>query len=372
MPKIKQRSDGRYQKGFRFNGKQYTVIGRTLKEVEEKKLRKIEELEKGEKERENPTLNNYYEFFTDCRKNSVKPSTLRNQGHAFRNCAKIVVNKNGTTLGELHIRDIKSKDVKVIQKGMLNSGLSPRTVNDYCSHLSHVFNQAIKDELINRNPCVALVRLQEPKKKPEEDSHRGLSLEETALFFEYASNSYYINAFKLLIQTGMRIGELTALKYTDIDLKENCIHIHRTVTRTSNGVYYISETTKTKSSTRDFPLNSKILKIIQDQKRLNEEVFGKVRDFDNLLFKNPSGDFIKDYTIDRELKRICKKANMNHFSCHAFRHTFATRFMEQRPQDFKILSELLGHSSVKITLNLYTHVSKENKVKAVQGIQIAM
>ena len=79
---------------------------------------------------------------------------------------------------------------------------------------------------------------------------------------------------------------------------------------------------------------------------------------------------MRDYSVDREIVRICKKADIEYFSSHAFRNTYATRFMEQRPQDFKILSEILGHKDVSITLNLYTHVMTENKVKAMNDVMI--
>ena len=81
---------------------------------------------------------------------------------------------------------------------------------------------------------------------------------------------------------------------------------------------------------------------------------------------------MREYTLNREIKRICQSAGIEVFTCHAFRNTFATRFIEQRPQDYKILSELLGHKDVSITLNLYTHVMVDNKVEAMKNISIAI
>ena len=79
---------------------------------------------------------------------------------------------------------------------------------------------------------------------------------------------------------------------------------------------------------------------------------------------------LREYELNREIKRICKQADIEQFTCHAFRNTFATRFIEQRPQDYKILSEILGHKDISITLNLYTHVMTENKVNAMQDIKV--
>ena len=72
---------------------------------------------------------------------------------------------------------------------------------------------------------------------------------------------------------------------------------------------------------------------------------------------------MRDYSVDREIARICKKADIEYFSSYAFRNTYATRFMEQRPQDFKILSEILGHKDV-------THVMTEKKVSAMNDVVI--
>ena len=88
------------------------------------------------------------------------------------------------------------------------------------------------------------------------------------------------------------------------------------------------------------------------------------------MFKSAEGHILREYTLNREIKRICKAAGIEEFTCHAFRNTFATRFIEQRPQDYKILSEILGHKDVSITLNLYTHVMTDKKVEAMQELMI--
>ncbi len=125
---------------------------------------------------------------------------------------------------------------------------------------------------------------------------------------------------------------------------------------------------KTASGLRDIPLTKDILAIISKQERKNQVMFGNGTD--GLIFRSVEGNIVRDYTVERELKRICQKAGIEYFSSHAFRNTYATRFMEQRPQDFKILSEILGHKDVSITLNLYTHVMSENKVKAMNDVMI--
>ena len=99
-------------------------------------------------------------------------------------------------------------------------------------------------------------------------------------------------------------------------------------------------------------------------------VFGEIVSLDKPLFRSPEGELLKEYTLNREIKRITRKCNIEYFTSHAFRATFATRFIEQRPQDYKVLSEILGHADTQITLNLYTHVMEDTKRQAMQELNI--
>ena len=111
------------------------------------------------------------------------------------------------------------------------------------------------------------------------------------------------------------------------------------------------------------------MKELAEQEKQNRDFFGI--SFDKTpLFRSVDGCILREYTINREIKRLCKAANIKEFTCHAFRNTFATRFIEQRPQDFKILSEIMGHKDIKITLELYTHVMQESKINAMKEINI--
>ena len=173
-----------------------------------------------------------------------------------------------------------------------------------------------------------------------------------------------------MIQTGIRVGEMGALNQFDVDSREMMLHINKTVTRDEVGAYSIGNTPKTDAGNRDIPLTQQALDSIRAQKALNRLVFGNVV-FDT-IFRSAEGELIREYQVNREIKRICKRAGIEKFTCHAFRATFATRFIEQRPQDYKVLSEILGHSNIKITLNLYTHVMKDSKIEAMKGVVIAI
>lgn len=365
----KKKTNGYLKTSFTFEGKRIYVRGKNAQELAEKMLKKKTELENGIQDIYNPTLNAYYEHFTDIRRAAIAESTLRTQRIQFELISNVLLS-TGIKIGDMRIKAITRRNIEDVRQILLNDGATPQYINNCISHLNHVFNSAALDDTIDKNPCRALTPLKRIAPPVSETKHRALTDQETKRFFEIAAEreSYYINAFSVMIKSGMRVGELTALYRSDIDRRNGFIHVRRTIARNEVGGYIVGDNAKTKSGMRDIPLTDEVYSIIKEQERLNHMIFGP--DSSGLLFKSAEGHILREYTLNREIKRICKAAGIEEFTCHAFRNTFATRFIEQRPQDYKILSEILGHKDVSITLNLYTHVMTDNKVKAMQELMI--
>ena len=360
--------NGYLRKSFTYDGKRIYIYGRTKDEIFENEKKKKEELKTGQQDRENPTLFKYYDYFTQIRRAELKESTLRGQRIQFNLLANTEI-KKGFKFGNTRIKDITRRDIEQIRQTLLESGQTPEHLNICFAHLNHVLNNATIDETIIKNPCKALKPLKRAAEPINETKHRALTTEETIKFFAACKdrNSYYTHIFEMMLHSGLRVGEVSALYHTDID--NNYIYVNKTVTRNEIGGYIISETPKTEKGKRLIPLNADLKRIIEEQKRQNLDLFGLT--FDKTpLFRSFDGKLLREYTINREIERICKIANIDKFTCHAFRNTFATRFIEQRPQDFKILSEIMGHKDIKITLELYTHVMQENKINAMNEIKI--
>lgn len=368
MAQKKKYKDKYLRKTFTYNGKRFEITGRNSAELFEKEQKKRQELENGQIDRENPTLTKYYDYFTKIRRTEIKESTLRGQRIQFNLLANAEI-KPGFKFGDTRIQDVTRRDIETIRQNLLESGQTPEHLNICFAHLNHVLNCATIDETIIKNPCKSLKPLKRAAEPIHETKHRALTPDETIRFFEKAKerNSYYIHIFEMMIYSGLRVGEVTALYPTDID--NNFIHVTKTVTRNEIGGYYISETPKTEKGKRNIPLNSDLKRIIEEQKQLNKDIFG-ISFAKTPLFRSVDGCILREYSINREIERICKAAEIDKFTCHAFRNTFATRFIEQRPQDFKILSEIMGHKDIKITLELYTHVMTENKINAMSEIKI--
>ncbi len=365
----KKKYNGYLRSTFMYEGKRIYVYAKTQRELLEKAQQKRIELDQGKKDHDNPTFDRYYEIFTRNRRDKVSENTLRVQNWEHKICSAVVIDDNGRTFGKLRLTEIKPDDIYEVQR-ILKETHSTRTTNDTIDHLRNVFSTAVKNKYISENPCDAVDNLKQTEPPARDTIHRALTEEETVKFFEAAKDSFYYNHFSVMIKTGIRVGELGALMSMDADTVENMLHITKTVTRSESGGYYIGDTPKTEAGNRDIPMKPDLYKHIKDQRNMNRMLYSdKV---EKTIFRSPEGELLREYSINREIKRICKKTGIEKFTCHAFRATFATRFIEQRPQDYKILSELLGHSNVKITLNLYTHVMQENKIKAMENVIIAI
>lgn len=373
MARYKKNAKGYLRKTFTIEGKKYCVYGKDYNELFEKEMKKkadvLAENESRKQDLHNPTMDDYYKTFTDIRRTEVSECTLRGQKYQYENISNVIM-KNGQSFGSLRIRDITRRDIELARQSLLESGKTPENLNICFAHLNHVFHNAVLDDTIDKNPCKALKRLKRSKEEATKTKHRALTEEETLKFFEAAKNrnSFYYNVFEFMIRTGMRIGEVAALYSIDFDRINGFIHVRKTITRDEAGSYYVGENTKTSSGVRDIPLTTDLIQILKNQEELNRMVFGF--DCEGLLFRSSEGEILREYTLNREIKRICKDAGIEFFTSHAFRDTFATRFIEQAPQDYKVLSEILGHKDISITLNLYTHVMNESKVASMNSVRI--
>ena len=366
----KKRKDGYMTKTFTVDGKRYFVYGKNAKELFEKEKEKREEIEKGYELRNNPTLAQYYDIWECGRQGSVAEATMRGQRKEFNVISGIFIPSASRTFGELKIKDIKKEDLQRVQKELLKERKT-RTVNDYMALVNHVMKDAMKERIIDYNPCVLLNKLKIVEEKARDTHHRALSIEEQKAFFECdrCKSSFYYNVFRIAILTGMRVGEIGALKNTDIRAGE--IHIERTITRTEAGNYIIGDSAKTEAGRRTIPINNTIQEVLDNQKELNSLLDGNVLAIDDTVFKAVERGLLVATPIDREIKRICKVCGIEPFTMHALRSTFATRCIEAGMNP-RTLQELLGHSNFNITMSLYGHVLKDTKTKAMNNLHIAI
>lgn len=189
------------------------------------------------------------------------------------------------------------------------------------------------------------------------------------------TNRYrYAPAYILLLNTGMRVGELAALTWKDIDFEKKTVKINKTVSTIKNRNRFevdskkvnIITTTKTQKSNRVIPMNETASLVLQELKRRQTDM-GIKSDY---VISTKDGKVMLVRVIEQTFSRICEENNIQYRGVHALRHTFGS-ILVRKGVDIKVISEILGHSTVQFTYDRYIHIIKEMKAQAINLIYIS-
>ena len=190
-------------------------------------------------------------------------------------------------------------------------------------------------------------------------------------FLEQAKGQSYENQYRFILQTGLRTGELIGLKWKDVDFENKTVKIQRSMEyRYSIGEWRVREP-KSKSGYRTIPLTDEAIRILLEQKEKNKKIKRIPMEWSEYIFLCRKVEPVKNSTYDTALFKICVKAGINKFSMHVLRHTFATRCIEGGMMP-KTLQKILGHSNIGITMNLYVHITEEEKQKEIDMAACAL
>ena len=240
----------------------------------------------------------------------------------------------------------------------------------YLSFISTVIDYAIKMDMLTANPCR---RVTIPKGSKKE--RKILTMEETEKFFALLQTAplKYRAFFTLDIYSGLRRGEMLGLEWKDIDFETGVIHVQRTSNYTKEkGIY--TDTTKTESSVRYVKVPMEIIEILrlykaeQDDERV--KMGNKWYNTDRLFVK-ADGQPMNPQTPYWWLQEFCEKNELPFYGIHQFRHLH-TSLLIGAGIDPTTVSGLLGHSQVSTTLNLYSHMFRENQAKACDAVATAL
>lgn len=263
-----------------------------------------------------------------------------------------------------------SKNGKLIGKG---GGLAPKTIKNVHIALHRALEEAVNNDLIMKNPLKG-VTLPKQVSKPIEI----LSLEEQKKLIEKCFDHPWGRAIFVTLFSGMRLGEVLGLTWKDIDFKNNYISISKEVGRIQNfdpnieskTVLCLRNETKTSSSNRKIAIASQVMEKLQEYKKEQEKQrkeWGNAYNNLNMVFCREDGNLIDPKTFQTFYLKTLKKAEIGHKRFHALRHTFATRALEAN-SNIKVVSEILGHASIQITLDTYSHVSPALQKDTMQNI----
>lgn len=227
--------------------------------------------------------------------------------------------------------------------------------------LKKTFQYAIDNNFIRINPMDKVTR---PKSKVEKKKIEAMTLQEQKIYMDACKKHKHGELFTIALLTGMRQGELIALKWDCVDFDNMLLHVKYAskIVRvySDNGTYEDKNmlmSPKTSSSERTIPIDKTIKNILS-------KLYLKSPNKD-FVFCNANGDQLKNSTIQKAHNKLLKDLELPHFPFHALRHTFATRQVELGV-DIRTLSELLGHADVSITLNRYCHSTLDSKKDAIE------
>lgn len=363
---ISQRKDGRYQARFinRF-GQRQTIYANTLNEIRSK-LR--EEQYNDAKEinvvSNNVTLDEWFKIWLDTCKQGCRASTKETYTVHYKRIQS-----------DLGWRKITSLNLVVMQDA-INKLCSDNARKNSKKILVDMLDKAVDTNLLVKNVAKQINPIITREKKKE---RRVLTVYETEQFLKQAEGTFYYELFALALETGMRIGELCGLTWEDIDFRNKLLHVRHTLCYFSKGGKYVFEMhdTKTDNGERVIPLTEKALRVLKKQRIRKQEVIFKgktpLEGYENLVFvtrnNRPTQQFLVQECMNLIINRIKKKdEDFEAFTPHTFRHTFATRAIENGMQP-KVLSKLLGHGQLQITMDLYCHVMEDTLVEEMKKME---
>jgi integrase len=333
--------------------KRKTIYGKEREEVAEKLIEALSTRNKGLNfEGDDQTLTAYLDrWLNGSVKGSVKPSTYESYERMIRNHIK-------PALGHRKLKILAPDHVQHFYQQKLDAGLAPGTVRLMHGIFHKALEQAVKWGIVPRNVCKATTP---PKPNPEEI--RPLDAEQARTLLEAARGNRLEALFVLAVTTGLRIGELLGLKWEDVDLGAETLRVRRTKSQAKTGPTF---TAPKNGKGRSIRLTRRAVEALRAHKAAQNAERLKLGDLweDNgLIFCTTAGkplDFRNVATASFKplLKKAGlpdKKAGLPDIRFHDLRHTCATLLLS-RGHHPKLVQELLGHASVAMTLDRYSHV----------------
>lgn len=216
---------------------------------------------------------------------------------------------------------------------------------------------AMDNDIIIKNPCNKSVKSNIGEKSEERIVY---NVVQQKIFLEYIRNTCFENQYRLILQTGLRFGELSGLKWEDIDFEKREIRIVRSLNFNNKSKEWQISTPKTKNSVRTIPLTNEAILILKKQKKKIDKYKVLNLKWEGFVFVNSKYNPIYNDSYKDSLKSICENAGLPRITLHNLRHTFATRCIEAGMMP-KTLQRILGHSNIQTTMDLYVHVTDDHK-----------
>lgn len=383
-----QRTDGYYT--FRWtgrNGKRYSITASTLEELREKEDKIAYDKQDGiRSEAKDVTLNDIFDLWREM-KRGIKDNTFQNYCYMYDQFVR-------ENLGRLRIQTLRKSDIKRFYNTLIDErNLKIATVDNVHTVLHQVITVAVDDGYIRSNVADNVLKELKQTRNLETERRKALTEKEQELFLSFLSSEknpyrHWYPIFAVMIGTGMRVGEVTGLRWCDIDFHGGIIEVNHTLVyynHAENGCYFNIHTPKTKAGIRKIPMLDSVKDAFLQEKKYQESNGIKcavtIDGYTDFIFINRFGGVQHQGTLNKAIRRIirdCNEAQFNKnnspqvilpkFSCHSLRHTFTTRLVEEGV-NIKVVQDVLGHKDVKTTLDIYTDVTQELKQREFDNLK---
>ena len=381
---------GEYQRGnnaFAYwwidnHGKRKFVYAKSLPELRQKEENILRDTLDGiNYSKLDSTVNSYFELWKDI-KSGIRNTTFVSYVRYYKRYVE-------PEFGKQKLKNITySKVVGFLKTLAVEKGLAFGTIRNIKVVLSMVFDIAVRDDVMRKNPCRGSLRELQREYENTAKEVRALTLDEQRRFESFLERPghyhQYYAVFTTMLWTGMRVGEVLGLRWEDIDFENNEIDVNHILINYDKGkgegnVFTVNPP-KTKCSIRTVPMLPKVKEALLEEKEKQEQLgihcLSEIDSYTNFIFLNSKGKVLDHKKLNNRLSQICKKINESnptapefpHVHNHMLRHTFATR-MREAGADIKATSEMMGNEGILITLKTYTDASREFKSREIAVLQ---
>jgi len=380
---LSQRKDGRYEARAVINGVKIDIYDMNLTALKKAfEIEKAKVLRDEKNIRPNVTFGEWYaEWFEKCKSPQLKSDVSRKTyDRKVRNTyCKILHDKKMEDISQMHMQSATAE--------LIESGYTDRSIKEALGIVYECMEIAIVNHIISTNPCVG-IKIQNANIRRE---RRVMKMWEQELFLEEVKNRYYYEAYKILLLTGMRIGEFSGLQWRDVDFENKVININRSMTTAYIDGRKVEELTtpKTANSYRAIPFFGETEECFRNWKKKQDMYKKKLGDrwrarpeLGDLVFTSTVGSPVTRYVIVHDINKVVQNINLKeiskafrenrepvlfeHLHPHAFRHTFATRCFE-KGLDPLFVQSIMGHANYSTTVS-YTHVLEDLRQREVAKV----